>query len=147
MQVQTGVFAPTTSGGSGSADGSVSLGKITDEPGNSPVDGQPWAFTTDFLDNIDNAPTGSNLGVVAVTAARLGTVGLPEGASDFGAGSVFLIAFQVKSASAGTVAINLQATTAGTSFTNGTTGALSTDPITGESGSVCLDGGTEQCRA
>ena len=142
LKVASGVFTATTSGGSGTSDGSVSLGKITDEPGTSPVDGKPWAFTTNFVDNFDNTPTGSNLGVMVVTAARQGTVGLPEGANDFGAGSVFLIAFQVVGSSPATAAINLQANTAGTNFSNGTTGALSTDPVSGANlGQYSLTGG------
>ena len=79
--------------------GSVSLGKITSEPGTDSQDGYPWAFntvTSSFLDNFDNTPTGSNPGVLVVEAFRLGTYGLPGGTSDFGSGSVFLIAFQVQ---------------------------------------------------
>ena len=129
VKIATGVF----SGSYATSDGSVSLGKITSEPGTNSQDGYPWAFTNSFLDNFDNTPTGSNPGVLVVEAARLGTYGLPGGTNDFGAGSVFLIAFQVQPGAAvgNNTIINLRLNVTGTNFSSGSTSALSTDPTSG----------------
>ncbi len=138
----SGVFTPVPSGGSGTADGSVSLGKITDEPGTVLWMAQPWAFTTNFVDNYNNAPTSGESWRDGRDRRTQWKRWPSRSANDFGAGSVFLIAFNVVGTSAATAAINLQATTAGTNFTNGTTGALSTDPITGANlGPYTLTGG------
>ena len=84
VQVVPGVFSgpyAVDDGPDNPMNGSVSLGKITSEPGTNSQDGYAWAFTNSFLDNYDNSPTGSNPGVLDVIAARLGTYGLPGGAA------------------------------------------------------------------
>ena len=108
------------------------LGKLTSEPGINPLDTSgsqtyKWIFDSNAFVTIASGPANG----VEIAASHLGTHSLPDGTSDFGTGSVFLLPFTV-GATPGTTIINLQADYSGIgTFHTGNTQFASDDPTTG----------------